>query len=360
MKIAVAMSGGVDSSVAALILVRQGHEVLGLTMVVELPCSSQADDAMSCCGPSAVRAAERVASDLGISHRVVTLSDVFEREVVSPFVREYARGRTPNPCVRCNEAVKFGALAERALELGAEAVATGHHARILRDEADGPLLARARDLDKDQSYFLYSLTRGQLSLALLPVGELTKDEVRDLARGAGLHTARRPESQDVCFLPEGGMPGLMRERAPGACVPGPILDAQGTVVGQHDGVGLYTIGQRRGLGLSRPNPVYVTAIDASRNAISVGSGQELLSTSVEADDARWSDRAGVREFRADAKVRSTATAAPCSVQRDGRSVRVIFDEPQRAVCPGQAVVFYDGDIVLGGATVVAATDPSAR
>lgn len=352
MRIAVAMSGGVDSSVAALMLLQEGHDVFGLTMRLWACGDDTPEGPRVCCGPESVRSAARVASELGVSHHVVSLRDVFEDEVVARFVSGYAGGRTPNPCVACNEAVKFGEFLARARGLGADALATGHHAIVRRDLLGGPFLARPRDDDKDQTYFLYRMTRDTLDHVFFPVGELTKDEVRARARESGLHVADRAESQDVCFVPAGDLETFLRERAPGAVRPGPILDAEGNVLGEHRGIGLYTVGQRSGLGLSRPRPTYVVGIDIERNAVVVGDDDALVADLLVGGDAHWiSGEAPGREFRATAKVRSTARPSPCSVTLDDYGFSVLFDEPQRALAPGQAVVFYDGDIVLGGGTM---------
>ncbi len=345
------MSGGVDSSVAALLLLRQGHDVFGLTMRL---CSYDADDAdpRNCCGPDSLKAAERVATDLGIDHHVVSMQSRFEEAVVADFVAEYARGRTPNPCVRCNSLIKFGELLSIARDVGADALATGHHAIVRRGEDGAPMLASSPSAGKDQSYFLYRLTREQLERTLFPVGGLAKEEVRSLAREAGLHVADRAESQDVCFVREGGLAGFLRQRAPDSMTPGRIVDVEGNVLGRHSGVAVYTVGQRSGLGLSRPRPTYVVSVDPAGREIVVGDDEDLWSDSLEASGPTWTaGRPPGRSFRARAKVRSTAEAATCSVEAAEDGLHVVFDEPQRAMTPGQAVVLYDGDVVLGGATI---------
>ncbi|MFH1501554.1 MAG: tRNA 2-thiouridine(34) synthase MnmA [Candidatus Eisenbacteria bacterium] len=351
MRIAVAMSGGVDSSVAALMLLEQGHDVFGLTMRL-WSCGDDEEGPKVCCGPESVRSAARVASTLGITHHALSMHRSFEDAVVSHFVAEYGAGRTPNPCVRCNELMKFEELLARARGLGADALATGHHARVRRGASGAPELWRALDADKDQTYFLYRVTREQLDHVLFPVGELQKDDVRARAREAGLAVADRAESQDVCFVPGGDLETFLRERAPHAVRPGAIVDREGTVIGEHRGFGLYTVGQRKGLALSRPRPAYVLAVNPEANTVVVGDDEDLLSQSLEAHDAHWiPGEAPGTEFRADAKVRSTAAAAPCSVRVDGDRVAVLFDAPQRALAPGQSVVLYRGDAVLGGATI---------
>ena len=352
MKIAVAMSGGVDSSVAAHILKCRGHEVLGLVMITR-PRGHADTRSEESRGPGSIRDAERVARQLDLKLHVVDVSRDFEKAVVDHFVSEYARGRTPNPCVRCNEFVKFGTLLSEATTLGATHLATGHHAVVRTDpEGSDPVLACGKDAAKDQSYFLYRLTRDQLRRTLLPIGGLSKQEVRRRARECGLDVADRPESQDVCFIPRGGIGAFLRERAPNAVRPGPILDLAGDVVGEHQGIALYTVGQRSSLGLSRPRPTYVIRVDPAENAIVVGDEEDLYSRSLAARDLCWtagSPPAG--DFVARARVRYAAPAVPCTVRVDGNEAQVSFDEPQRAVAPGQAVVFYDGEVVLGGGTI---------
>lgn len=353
MKIAVAMSGGVDSSVAAHILKARGHDVFGLTMKV-WPCGrGDEGDPRVCCGPAAVRDAERVAGALAIRHYTIELARRFEDAVVEYFLSEYARGRTPNPCARCNRLVKFETLLNKARSLGARCLATGHHAVVRADPASGlSSLARGSDREKDQSYFLYGLAQSELSHAIMPVGEMTKDEVRAAAAQAGLHVAGRPESQDVCFVPGGDLEAFLRERRPDALEPGPIVDLDGTVLGEHGGIALYTVGQRSGLGLSRPSPAYVVRIVAEENTIVVGDEGDLYSSRLTARDLSWiAGRPPGRSFRAQAKIRYAGEPAACRVDLSEGEARVTFDEHRRAIAPGQAVVFYDGDTVLGGGTI---------
>jgi tRNA-specific 2-thiouridylase len=353
MKIAVAMSGGVDSSVAAHILKEQGHEVIGLTMKI-WPCGAdESGGGRTCCDPDSIRDAERVAGELGIRHYTLGMRGAFEKAVVREFLTEYAAGRTPNPCVTCNRLIKFDPFLEKASALGAAHIATGHHAVVARDDPRGGyLLRKGRDRAKDQSYFLYVLTQKQLPGVLMPVGTMTKTEVRDVARAAGLSVSERAESQDVCFVPDGDVAAFFRLMMPEATRPGPIEDRDGNVLGEHRGITLYTIGQRSGLGLSRPRPTYVVRIDAARNAVVVGDDEELFSRELTASSLNWI--AGVppaREFRAEARIRYAAEPAPCTTRVDGGILAVSFDEPQRAVAPGQSVVLYDGDTVLGGGVI---------
>jgi tRNA-specific 2-thiouridylase len=353
MKVAVAMSGGVDSSVAAHILKEQGHEVIGLTMKI-WPCGTDAGSGgRTCCDPDSIRDAERVAGELGIRHYELGMRGAFEKAVVREFLTEYASGRTPNPCVTCNRLIKFGPFLEKAAALGATRLATGHHAVVTRDESTGAyLLRKGRDRSKDQSYFLYVLTQKQLSHVLMPIGAMTKTEVRDAARAAGLSIAERPESQDVCFVPDGDVAAFFRLMMPEAMRPGPIEDLEGNVLGEHGGIALYTVGQRSGLGLSRPRPTYVLRIDAARNAVVVGDDEELYSSELTASDLNWIAGAPPdTEFRADAKIRYAASPCPCTAVLEGERLRLRFEEPKRAIAPGQSVVLYDGDVVLGGGVI---------
>jgi tRNA-specific 2-thiouridylase len=360
-KIAVAMSGGVDSSVAAALLVEAGHEVLGFTMdLFALPSDYCRDaDHMSCCGREAAHQAQRVARSLGIEHFMVDMKSVFEKTVIEDFCGEYALGRTPNPCIRCNEYIKFAAFLRLAKQQGVDRIATGHHARILRDEQSGRFyLKKGRDPDKDQSYFLYGLSQAQLAASLFPVGEMTKPEVRDLARRKDLPVAYRPESQEICFIPDNNYGRFLAERIPELARPGPIVDRQGNVLGQHPGIIHFTIGQRRGLGLSAPLPLYVLEIKARDNIVVVGSNQELYKSALLAGRLNWIARPGLeRPLKVRARIRYQHREAPATiVPLPGEKISVEFDRPQRAITPGQSVVFYDDDTVLGGGIIEAPLD----
>lgn len=359
--VAVAMSGGVDSSVAAALLRAEGRDVFGVTMeLVSLPprfCLS--DELRSCCGRKAVDDAVAVAAKLGILHCVVDFRIPFEARVVNDFCAEYAAGRTPNPCVRCNQFIKFGLLFERARRLGAEAVATGHYARLDRDAASGRwLLRKGLDPDKDQSYFLHPLSQTDLSRALFPLGGLKKREVRDLALASGLPVANKAESQEICFIPDDDYAGFLRERCPGAFEPGPIVDPSGREIGRHEGVAHFTIGQRKGMGIAAPRPLYVIRVDVERNTIVAGPSEALYGRSLDATGMNWIaiDRlTGPLNVRA--RIRYKHAEAPARVEPAGPDrVRVEFEKPQRAIAPGQSVVFYDGDIVVGGGTIDRASD----
>jgi len=367
MKIAVAMSGGVDSSAAAAMLKAEGHDLVGFTMQLwnqrrGLSTGEDGEPLPSrCCSLDDVYDARRVAEGLGFPFYVLNLERDFERDVVAPFVQSYLEGETPIPCVACNSRLKFASLDRMALSVGCEKVATGHYARVRFDEGSGRYrLLRGRDGRKDQSYFLWELTQEQLSRSLFPLGELTKGEVREAARRHGLNVAAKPESQEICFVPDGDYAGFIDryleaegredERPPG----GEIVDAEGRVVASHAGVHRYTVGQRRGIGVSRPLPLYVVSVDAEANRVVVGHEDELLSHEFTAAGINWvAFDEPAREVRADVRVRYRHQEAPATViPLGGARVRVRFDEPQRAITPGQATVFYRGEEVLGGGWIV--------
>ena len=348
MRIVVAMSGGVDSSVAAGLLVREGHEVIGLSM--QLYDQQQGEIRFgSCCTLDDLYDARRVARTLGIPHYIVNFERRFEEHVISDFVREYASGRTPIPCVHCNGDLKFASLVERAEGLGAQAVATGHYARVEFDEETRRYrLKRGADPRKDQSYFLFTLTQPQLARARFPVGALDKPAVREEARRLGLRVAEKPDSQEICFVAAGEHADLVGRRA--ALDGGEIRDASGRVLGRHEGIHRFTIGQRKGLGVATGIPLYVVDIDAGSSVVTVGPREQLERTSLTASRVTWiSGDAPTAPVRADVRIRyrhreAAATVTPVDASR----VRVVFDEPQAAITPGQAVVFYGGDTVLGG------------
>ncbi|HEX5707476.1 MAG TPA: tRNA 2-thiouridine(34) synthase MnmA [Pyrinomonadaceae bacterium] len=367
MKIAVAMSGGVDSSAAAAILADEGHELVGFTMQLwnqrrGLTVDEAGEPMPSrCCSLDDVYDARRVAERLGFPFYVLNLEREFERDVVKPFVESYLAGETPIPCVACNSRLKFASLDRLAQSLGCEKVATGHYARVRLDEESGRYkLLRGLDARKDQTYFLWELTQAQLARVLFPLGELTKADARTAARTHDLAVAEKAESQEICFVPDGDYSGFidryleaegMQGRAPGA---GEIVDTEGRVVGRHAGVHRYTVGQRRGLGVSRQLPLYVVRVEPEQNRVVVGHDEELLCAEFEAAGTNWialdEPRAPVR---ADVRVRYRHTEAPALITPVGeRRVRVRFDEPQRAVTPGQATVFYRGEEVVGGGWIV--------
>jgi tRNA-specific 2-thiouridylase len=367
MKIAVAMSGGVDSSAAAAILKEQGHELVGFTMQLwnqrrRISVDENGEPLPSrCCSLDDVYDARRVAEELGFPFYVLNLENEFERDVVQPFVDSYLNGETPIPCVACNSRLKFASLDHLAISLGCEKVATGHYARVDFDpETNRYRLRRGRDPKKDQSYFLWELTQPQLSRALFPLGEMSKPEARDAARHADLAVAEKKESQEICFVPDGDYSGFIdrylaaenqADRLPGG---GEIVTATGEVLGTHTGIHRYTIGQRRGLGIAGARPLYVLNVDSGNNRIVVGYEDQLLGDEFTAAGVNWIAIENPSEpVRAEVRVRYRHAAAPATISPlpDGRA-RVKFGEPQRAITPGQATVFYRGDEVLGGGWIV--------
>jgi tRNA-specific 2-thiouridylase len=342
------MSGGVDSSVAAALLAREGHDVVGLSM--QLYDQSQGEIRFgSCCTIDDLYDARRVAAAIGIPHYIVNFEQKFEQHVVSDFVREYAAGRTPIPCVHCNGDLKFASLVDRAASFDADAVATGHYAQVDYDEITGRYrLKRGVDAQKDQSYFLFTLNQAQLARARFPVGALDKAAVRDEARRLNLRVAEKKDSQEICFVAAGEHAGFVGRRAE---IPsGVIQDRDGRVLGRHEGVHRFTIGQRKGLGLSSGIPLYVVNIDAERASVTVGPREDLARPSLTASRVNWmSGEVPAAPIRAHARIRYRHREAPATITPlDGDRASIVFDEPQVAITPGQAVVFYEADIVLGG------------
>lgn len=346
-RVVVAMSGGVDSSLAAALLKKAGYDVIGVTMQI-WPADAP-DKEGGCCGTEAVESAKRVAYQLGIPHFVMNFRDIFAQQVIADFCQEYARGRTPNPCVRCNHYIKFGSLMERAKWLDADLLATGHYARI-ETSPQGCRLLKAVDRSKDQSYFLYTLGQQELSHLLFPLGDMLKTEVRKMAAKLGLPSADRRESQDICFIPDNDYRSFVARHV--VSQPGDVVGTKGEVLGKHDGLAYYTVGQRHGLGIASDQPLYVLKLRAETNHILVGSEEQLLTDALTTSRLTWvSGQAPGVTFAATAKIRHRSPEVPVSVRIDGETAYVKFEQPQRAVTPGQSIVFYQGEVVLGGGII---------
>ncbi len=342
--VAVAMSGGVDSSLAAALLLEAGYPITGFTMIHGFHSP----------GESAADAAHRAADALGIPHRIVDVHEAFVRDIAADFVAVYLAGRTPNPCVRCNRLFKWGALFEAARATGCELLATGHYARIGLFPDGTRALVRGDDPGKDQSYFLYALSPADLARTLFPLGGLTKVEVRREAARRGLPAAERAESQEICFIPGDDHASFLRDHAPDAAAlrPGPVVSADGVRVGTHRGAALYTIGQRKGLGIALGRPVYVTAIDTQTNTVTVGDADDLLAPAMTVAELSWGrGRPPGDTFRCDVRIRYRHHGTPGTVRLEGDTARVTFDTLQRAVTPGQSAVFSTGAVVLGGGII---------
>lgn len=355
MRIVVAMSGGVDSSVAAALLAEQGHDVIGVSMQLHDASNGAAGaDAArafgTCCTIDDLYDARRVAHAIGIPHYIVNFETAFDTAVVENFVREYASGRTPIPCAHCNSEVKFAPLLERAQAFDADRLATGHYARIEEDGRGRTVLKRGADPAKDQSYFLFGLTQAQLRRTMFPVGALEKPAVRDVARRLGLRVAEKPDSQEICFVPDGDYAAFIERQAPELAREGVIKDLNGAVVGAHGGVHRFTVGQRKGLGLSSREPLYVLAIQPDEAAVVVGPRNALDRATLAASRVNWIDGEPPGTWKqVSAQIRHRHRAAPGRVRAtDADRAELEFEVPQTAITPGQAVVFYDDDVVLGG------------
>jgi len=337
-RIAVAMSGGVDSAVAAALLKEQGYDVFGVTMLLAPESGEQAADS-----------AKKVTAKLGIPHRIIDLRHLFQEKIITPFCTEYGRGRTPNPCVACNYYVKFGALIDKAEKLGADSIATGHYARVDSATA-GCRLLKGIDGSKDQSYFLYRLQQAQLCRLLLPLGEYKKSRVKQIAAGLGLANIVKPESQDICFIPGGDYRSFIAQHVLSPL--GDIIDSEGNILGRHEGLAHYTVGQRQGLGLSSTQPLYVIRLDAAKNRLVVGGQEQLFTSRLWVNHLNWvAGKAPQETGGITAKVRYKSPEVLVKLNIDGDSAEVIFTKPQRAAAPGQSVVFYRGDEVLGGGII---------
>jgi tRNA-specific 2-thiouridylase len=347
-RVLIAMSGGVDSSVAAARLCAQGFDVVGVTLHLwDYPDDGSVKS--RCCAPEDVHDARRVADMLSIPHYAFDRRELFQREVVAPFVESYLEGETPSPCVRCNRGVKIKELFHLADKLGAARVATGHYARVLQNGATFEL-HRGRDHAKDQSYFLHMLAQSALARLVFPLGDSDKPEIREEALRLGLPGAQKGESQELCFVPTGRYDSFVAERADGRLRPGPILDEQGQKVGEHEGIFRFTLGQRKNLGVALGQRAYVVGVDAESATVTLGSVDSLYSSSAELVEVALAADLNL-PLRAGVQVRYRGTPAPAEVRRVGDAVHVFFDQPQRAVVPGQFAVFYDGERVLGGGMI---------
>lgn len=351
-RVLVAVSGGVDSAVSAHLLQSAGHEIIAVTMQL-MPCAQEDDSRNnSCCSLKGIESARRICDHLGIQHTVVDLTEYFEKAVVSYFLDEYSHGRTPNPCVECNRLVKFARLRSHAAELGCTRISTGHYALVKKTDSGRNILKSGVDRAKDQSYFLWRLTQEQLGFTDFPVGDKTKEEVRRIAEDAGILEWVTPESQEICFVNQNTYHPFIKSHIGRDLIPGPIRDTSGAILGEHDGIELYTIGQRRGLGIAGGKPLYIVDIVPSENAVILGTRQEAMSTGLKACDTNWiAWNTPPDKFDALVKIRYLHSGIAANVTVHDNTVKVIFEQPQFAVAPGQSAVFYDGDTVLGGAVI---------
>ncbi len=351
----VAMSGGVDSSVTAALLKEQGYNLIGVTMQVWPEDQPDPEGSGNCCSLSAVEDARRVANNLDIPYYVMNFRELFQEKVIDYFIEEYLEGKTPNPCIACNQYVKFAALLHKALALGADFVATGHYAKVFFDQQRQRfVLIKAKDQNKDQTYVLYNFTQEQLSRIMLPLGEFTKPQIRDKARALGLSVvAEKPESQEICFVTDNDYRRFLHEKAGTRIKPGPFFNRQGNVIGQHQGIPYYTIGQRKGLGMALGKPAYVVDIDPGKNAVVIGDQEDLMKNKLISFKNNFILMERLEKpMEVTAKIRYKAGEAPAMITPlDHNRVAVEFDKPQKAITPGQAVVYYQGEYVVGGGII---------
>ena len=355
-KVVLGMSGGVDSSVAAYLLQEQGYEVIGVTMNVWPDFVKPLEDnGRSCCSLSSVYDARSVADLLGIPHYVLNFKEIFQEKVIDYFVKDYIAGRTPNPCIACNRYIKFEELLRRANELDAFYVATGHYCKIsLNEETKRYSLSKSEDLSKDQTYVLYNMSQFQLEHTLMPLGDYIKEDIRKLAEKLHFKVAKKPDSQEICFIPDNDYAGFIDRMASNTGKKGDFVDKNGIILGQHQGIIHYTIGQRKGLGVTFGKPMFVTKIDIKTNTITLGEAEDVFTSSMMVDDLNWIAFAELKEpLKAEVKIRYSAKPAPANIipLKDG-TVKVEFETPQRAITPGQSAVFYQGDTVLGGGRII--------
>lgn len=354
-KVMLGMSGGVDSSVAAAILLRQGYEVIGVTLQIWQDMDEEAKRSEGgCCSLSAVDDARRVANKLGIPYYVLNFKDIFNKTVIEYFKEEYFKGRTPNPCIACNRHVKWQAMLDKAVAMGIDYIATGHYAKVVKDSASGRYILKKSVTDrKDQTYALYNLTQEQLSRTLMPVGDYSKEQIREIAKEIGLAVATKPDSQEICFISDNDYGRFLSENSTNKIIPGKFVDTKGKVLGAHRGIVHYTVGQRKGLGIAFGKPMFVVALDAENNRVILGEDSEVFADTLTASDLNFISMEGPYDgMRVSAKIRYSAKEAPATIWLMGTNqVRVVFDTPQRAITPGQSVVFYDGDVVVGGGTI---------
>ncbi|MEG0793515.1 MAG: tRNA 2-thiouridine(34) synthase MnmA, partial [Lachnospiraceae bacterium] len=353
--VVIGMSGGVDSSVAAYLLKEQGYDVIGITMQIwQNEEQVVQEENGGCCGLSAVEDARRVASDLEIPYYVMNFKQEFKKQVIDYFVNEYMAGKTPNPCIACNRYVKWDSLLKRSLDIGAEYIATGHYARIEQLSNGRYALRKSATDSKDQTYALYSLTQTQLKQTLMPVGEYTKEEIREIADRIHLRVANKPDSQDICFVPDGNYAEFIEETTNTKVQTGNFVTPEGIILGEHKGITHYTVGQRKGLGLALGYPAFVVEIRSKTNEVVIGLNNDLMSHTLRANHLNFMAIEDLRESRnVVAKIRYNHKGAACKIEKSGLDeVVCTFDEAQRAITPGQAVVFYEGDYVLGGGTII--------
>ncbi|MDP4126112.1 MAG: tRNA 2-thiouridine(34) synthase MnmA [Bacillota bacterium] len=361
-KVVVGMSGGVDSSMAAALLKEEGYEVIGVTLQIWESAGPEVEG--GCCSISAIDDARRVAFLLGIPHYVMNFRSYFKETVVDYFTQSYLTGETPNPCLACNRYVKFGEMLRKARGLGAEYIATGHYAQVLRDpNSERFFLSKSADARKDQTYALYMLNQEQLAHTLFPLAEYTKDQVRKMAKERGLEVANKPDSQEICFVPDDDYASFVKERSNGLIKPGNFVDLSGKILGKHQGIIHYTVGQRKGLGVAFGKPMFVVGLNPVSHEVVLGEDPDIYTDTLWADDLNWISIPDLKEpLEVEAKIRYNSSGAPATIYPPGieanHVVTVHFKEPQRAVTPGQAVVFYQGNLVVGGGKII--SDPRGR